>query len=428
MQVINKKIIVIFICISIFVFGLFKLFNKEKIELDNVILDINNSKDNLAIYVEDNKGNYVEYENNNFPKNGYVFNKELSGCIDTYGNDVKDILNFEEGIGVSINTNKTLYCYLYFDEKENIGNICSEKTMQECMNSNKKNITTIANLNADQAGLYRYQGTRDEVNNNYICFGTNDKEQCLNDTEHYMYRILGIKDNGQIKLIKNTPIKEGNTTNFLWYNDSQVKTIWGDSDLFKRLNGTHSTLSNIFINSTEYSYLKDSTWLNRIADSDWYQGFIRGGILNGKTAYEVYQMENGDADTTYTDLVGEITKSVTERFSLLKNAKIGLMYMTDYNYALQKDGYNCYGAGLKCSQNWLHIFGTLKTYEHIITAYGYYNGSFQRLAIYYNWSTDNDGYFMDRGNDAWLNRPVFFLVSTINLTGIGTIDNPYIIN
>ncbi len=426
MNITNKKIISIFIALSLLIIGLVYFLPKKEVELGEVKLDIKDTKDNLAIYIEDNKGNYIEQENSNYPKTGYVFNNDLSGCIDTNGNEVEKILDYEENVGVSINTNRTVYCYLYFDEKENIGNICSEKNMQECMNNNKENITTIANLNADQAGLYRYQGTRDEVNNNYICFGTSSKEECLNDTEHYMYRILGIKEDGQIKLIKNTPIKEGNTTTFQWHNN-QEKTIWGDSDLFKRLNGQHKSLSNIFINSTEYSYLKDSTWLNRIADSNWYQGFTMGSILNGKTAYEVYQMENGDADTSYGDLVNGAIQSVTERFSLLENAKIGIINMTDYNYALQEGGYNCYGKD--CKNNWLYNTKNWSR-EILMTRYGYHASVKSYLCTVIDYdikSEENDGFIMDGSCNATI-RPVFFLVSTINLTGIGTIDNPYIIN
>ena len=174
--------------------------------------------------------------------------------------------------------------------------------------------------------------------------------------------------------------------------------------------------------------MQNDTWLNKIEDSNWYQGFTRGDVVSGYTKEQIYQIENGELETTYTDLVDGEQQSVTEGFKLLDDAKIGLMNMTDYNYALKKDGYNCYGAELNCSQNWLHNFGTIKTQEHIIDSYGYIEkyACFSFQLIYYNWDSHEDGYIMDGTNES-LVRPVFFLVSTININGLGMVDNPYII-
>ena len=52
-------------------------------------------------------------------------------------------------------------------------------------------------------GLYRYQGA---TVNNYICFGTTEKNTCTGDTDKYMYRIMGINEVGQMKLIKKESI------------------------------------------------------------------------------------------------------------------------------------------------------------------------------------------------------------------------------
>ncbi len=124
MQVINKKIIVIFICLSIFIFGLFKLFNKEKVVLDNVILDIKDTNNSFAIYIEkyDAEGNasYVESEDSIFPIEDYVYNKELSGCLDSNSNEVEDALNYNYvDKELNLRVNKPVTCYVYYDYKGN---------------------------------------------------------------------------------------------------------------------------------------------------------------------------------------------------------------------------------------------------------------------------------------------------------------------
>ena len=45
----------------------------------------------------------------------------------------------------------------------------------------------------------RYYGTNPD---NYICFGTNNKDTCVNDTDKYMYRIIGMDKSNRFKLIK----------------------------------------------------------------------------------------------------------------------------------------------------------------------------------------------------------------------------------
>ena len=368
MRIINKKNLLIILLIGIILTGVIVLKPKEEVKLGNVILkqEINNKT--FAMYTETDNG-YEEYEGNKFPS-GYRLNTTKSKCIDNNGEEIENAIYIENN-QIGVKSNKSFYCYLYFDEKENLSNICNGSTMQDCLTTYKEQITIIANLNADQAGLYRYQGTRAIVDNNYICFGTSDKEDCINDQDHYMYRILGITDDGRLKLIKNTLLKDGNITTFQWHNTDQVKTIWGDSDLFKRLNGKHDSLSNIFLNSKEYPYLKEELWLNKIENSNWYQGFITGNIISQYNVEQIYQMENGKINTQYYDLVGGEQKLVTERFTVLEDAKIGLMNMTDYNYAFQKDGYNCNKMDNTCSQNWLHNFGKIKTQEFIIDSYGY---------------------------------------------------------
>jgi len=68
-----------------------------------------------------------------------------------------------------------------------------------------------------EGGLYRYQGEAGNVNN-FVCFGTTSKEECLSDTDKYMYRVMGINENNQVKLIK----KEALNTAYQWHSDATI--------------------------------------------------------------------------------------------------------------------------------------------------------------------------------------------------------------
>ena len=105
-------------------------------------------------------------------------------------------------------------------------------------------------------GLYRFQGSDSGVNlvNNHICFGTTDKNTCVGNTANYMYRIIGIDANGQMKLIK----KEALDTNYQW-NSSNAR--WPNSELFNGLNGSY------FLTNTS---LVPTGWGDRIAINPWH--------------------------------------------------------------------------------------------------------------------------------------------------------------
>ncbi len=90
MQVINKKKIVIFICLSIISVFLFtKKDNKENINLKEE--KINNKQ--IALYIEKDN-NYEEYRETIFPK-GYYLNEEESKCIDNSGNKIEIPIKIE---------------------------------------------------------------------------------------------------------------------------------------------------------------------------------------------------------------------------------------------------------------------------------------------------------------------------------------------
>ena len=178
---------------------------------------------------------------------------------------------------------------------------------------------------------YRFAGADP---NNYVCFGS-DEVTC--PTEN-LYRIIGVID-GKVKLIH----AYGATTTMLGTNEGYVKTYQeaasNNLELFQSFYkgkedfakiGTYkwnktgeniwstSTTNTTNLNKNFLTYLdgKNTKWKTMIADTTWYIGtmtFAKGVQTNAKTAYNYEEGANKDA-----------TKTV--------NAKIGLMYVSEYYY------------------------------------------------------------------------------------------------
>ena len=235
-------------------------------------------------------------------------------------------------------------------------------------------------------GLYRYQGTNP---NNYICFGTTDKNTCTGNIDNYMYRIMGFNENGQLKLIKYTSIGD-----YEWNPNRYSNEPWSNCELFKRLNGLDES-NNYFLNTQ----LVPSGWENRIAITSWKYGETQN--INYST---IYNVETG--------------------FSNSVDAKIAVMYIHDYYYS------NC---GLaECNDStykasWLHF-----DKEHLITKYG---KNYNFYLVYYLYPSggvsmvtlNNNNYALVTYNSPV--HPVFYLnLNQTIASGSGTLSDPYILN
>ena len=247
------------------------------------------------------------------------------------------------------------------EEKElTATDVCPGKSLSDCViaqytgikNSNiyyhDSNLTNGAGDNS-----YRFAGASP---NNYVCFGS-DEATC--PTEN-LYRIIGLID-GKIKLIS----ADGATTTMLGTDGGYQNTYQaanesasnykGNGDLTKI--GTYkwnkirdntwstSTTNTINLNTNYLTYLdsKNTKWKNMIADTTWYVGGMTGANgrdSNAKTAYNYELGANKDATTTV-------------------NAKIGLMYVSDYGFAAAPSAWttillNYNDATIK-NENWLYI-------------------------------------------------------------------------
>ena len=261
---------------------------------------------------------------------------------------------------------------------------------------------------------YRFAGADP---NNYVCFGSDDTT-C--PTEN-LYRIIGVID-GKVKLIH----AYGATTDMLGTDEGYVNTYGsassykGNGDLTKigryKWNKTRdntwstSTTNTINLNTNYLTYLdsKNTKWKNMIADTTWYVGGMtraNGRGSNAKTAYNYEVGANKDVTTTV-------------------NAKIGLMYVSDYGFAAAPSAwttilYNYNDATIK-NENWLYI--------------GLYEWTISRSSDDSDYAFDVLGYgSVDDvgvgGSIGGVVRPSFSLSSSIKFTsGEGTAVNPIRIN
>ena len=278
----------------------------------------------------------------------------------------------------------------------NLYKLCSPYTdMGTCMTSEygSTKMQEIANIGSD-AGMYRYQGTYDVVDNNYICFGTTNKSTCTSNTDAYMYRIIGIQENGQMKLIK----KEALNSQVQWWSDYTTDVTWPNSLIYKYINDAENT-SNYLNNET---YVPTG-WESKIVTHDWkYGDTTSSGDYNGPTMYEI--------ENAWTNKV---------------SAKVGLWYMHDYYYAYASGG--APGSSSAAGNAWINLSknDTNTTYEWTMSRYGR-GGNYYRA-----WFVASGGIvsYINNLTNSFFVRPVFYLTSDIKIIGgTGTIDDPFLIN
>ncbi len=461
----NKNILIYLSIGIILIVSMFFVFNKkaEYKELPRVKLKEQSNTKQFALMLEQTKGegDYKESNNNDLPLGGYKFNKEKSGCTDVNGKVVEDALGYDyDTYTVMLNTNKTVYCYLYYD-KDNVINYL-------------RSTDTEKYLSQDQVGdMFRYQGVFPDSDSgamtNWLCFGTTDNCGVNNDLiDKYMYRIIGVTEDGKMKLIKETYIKEDNNTRFAknnkcsidptvsYYCDNGKCPEWNDNLLFKRLNGisngttpgngsyNNNANTDIFIDSAQYEYLRSgdsnggespSIWYKLIEETDWMYGDTTNSIkLNGN---EMYKIETGDPENGQTThYVGSNENVIEQTYTWTGKitAKIGLQYIYDYLYATP--GGNPM-LGTTAKNAWIHLrkdgFNTTPGWELIVTNYGIYkeNKPNNQSLLFGSYDISQNGNINQSGTSGVIDgggvRPVFYLTSNIELTGAGTKESPYII-
>ena len=332
-------------------------------------------------------GDYKQVTQSNWPGDDYAFNAELSKCENgstLSWDNTKNVVVFSGNVSDK--------CYVYFDIwiPPSIADYCSSGTdLATCVKNFGNQGPDISNIYIHNSSLdngardnsYRYAGASNNVNN-YICLGS-DAATC---PDANLFRVIGVFGD-KTKVIRAKPVGYQK-----W--DTNNSSTWSSSSLNTYLNGTYLTSLG--------------TLKNKIAITTWKIGGGRTTYLLGvpKTAYQ-YEVGSSAPDATY-------------------DAKIGLMYVSDYYYSASPSAWTLVGSDSDAtkdyraatSTNWLYLV----SYEWTISREpGVANFAF---AVRY----DGDlGSFEVRSS--YRVRPAFNLESSVNyVSGSGTIENPIRIN
>ena len=257
--------------------------------------------------------------------------------------------------------------------------------------------------------------TKDNVKN-FVCFGS-DATTC--PTEN-LYRIIGVFNN-HVKLIKYDYAKSsllGTDGDFSqeytsnYFSGEQGESPSSNSLYYWNNAGTNtwsaSKLNTVNLN-TNFTTNIGTAWANKIATTTWKVG---GGTYANlrdavpKTAYQ-YEVGSSASTTTY-------------------DAKIGLMYVSDYYYSASPSAWTLVGynsdytksyASAK-GENWLYGGG----WDWTISRNS--DSSYSAFFVYDDGYVDGD--YVGNGNGV---RPSFSLLSsTTYVSGSGSMSDPVRIN
>ena len=240
--------------------------------------------------------------------------------------------------------------------------------------------SSLANGAGDNS--YRYAGASDSVNN-YICLGSN--EATCPDAN--LFRIIGVFG-AQTKVIRAKSV--GNKQ---WH--TSADNTWSSSSLNTYLNGEYLTSLG-----TIAEKIATTTW--KVGGGSW----ANIGTSVPKTAYQ-YEVGSSASTTTY-------------------DAKIGLMYVTDYYYSASPSAWTLMGYNSDATKdyraakttNWLY----LGSYEWTIS-----RRSDDTYSAFFVGST---GRVNDVGvTNSYAVRPSFNLLSsTTYVSGSGSMSDPVRVN
>ena len=321
-------------------------------------------------------GDYKTVTRSSWPIEGYKFNEELSKC------ENGSTLSWDDTKkAVIVSGNLSDKCYVYFDiyQPTLAEYIKSQYTGTQGENGIYYHNSSLTNGAGDNS--YRYAGASDSVNN-YICLGS-DVATC---PDANLFRIIGVFGN-QTKVIRAKSV--GNKE---WH--SSLVNTWASSSLDTYLNGEYLTSLG--------------TLADKIATTTWKVGGGSWSNISASVPKTAYQNEVGSSASTTT-----------------YDAKIGLMYVSDYYYAAGPSAWTLVGYNSDSTKdyraakttNWLFLgsdeWTISRNYGDAIGAFSVYSGSVSTILV-------TTGYAA---------RPVFNLLSSTSyVSGSGSMSDPVRVN
>ena len=310
--------------------------------------------------------------------------------------------------------------------KETVATVCSSgQTLSSCIiamdgkdDTLYHHTSSLANGAGDNS--YRYAGANP---NNYVCFGS-DASTCPEDN---LYRIIGVFGN-QVKLIKAT-IAKSNLLGTAGAYVSDTTYEWSSliscpsSTAYNSSNGIYQLANKNIIAAPEkggcdewnYSDLNTTNlntnfiknigtiWAEKIATTTWKVGGGSWANIGTSVPKTAYQYEVGSSASSKTH-----------------DAKIGLMYVSDYGFAIDQSAWatklNSYKSNV--SKNWLYSGLDEWTISR--------NSSYSGYAFLVTGDGNVYGYNV---NSRYGVRPSFSLLFSITyVSGSGSMSDPVRIN
>ncbi len=393
------------------------IFNNQSqdIYLDKQLNEDEKEVLSMMLETEAGSGKYQETTRSSWPEDGYVFNETLSKCENgsslSWDNAKKNV--------VMIGTNADK-CYVYFDKESDVLSFAYYIKKTYTTQGENNLYFHDSNLGGGaKDNSYRYSGSS-ETTNNFVCFGYDSTDgSCPTDN---LYRIIGVFDDN-VKLIKydyaNTNLLgtdgerysypfspynnykgELESIDAFYFNLNTGNNVWGESKL-NTLNLNTNYLNNI-----------GSKWTNKISNYTWKTG--------GNTKQNIV---NVSASLAYQN---EIVSSADET---VVQAKVGLMYVSDYGYALNP---SLWGTSLEyysnvTDNNWMYMGMSDWTITKKSGTSDMIFNIWHSGKVYYN----HFGSTYSRDDYYYLGsvRPCFYLNSDVSyISGKGTKTEPYLIN
>ncbi len=416
-KVMKKKLVIILSVLVIFGFGIY--VGRGTNQLKNITKIPSSSSSMIAMYIQDEEGNYQLSDAREFPKDGYVLNTEKSSCKN--GGKITQNASTK---ALSLKVKTSDECTVYFD----VVTSANPSADMLIAKANDSSITTYATGNKKEMFIFDHPeatqttGWTDEERRDYRYIGNEPNNYITFNDE--TWRIIGVftvetetGDKEQlIKIIRNESIE-----NLPW---DSTRNEWSTAQLQKFLNEDYYNNENSFKynyinqygNSQTITISKGLTSLSQkqIMKSKWYLG----SASNNQNGQELYITERG----TRTCVTTEQCSGETRTTSIIQN--VGLMYPSDYifTYAYGVDT-KCYSNGTNCwtssggnpNSSWL----LHKEYQNTLSPFDY--NSISILVVY-----STGGTFALSGKDNRTTRPSLYLSSSVRITGgDGSQSNPY---
>lgn len=357
-----KKCVICLLLISIGVL-IGSLSSKKETALEEEIFvkkDVNTLS--MMLETETGSGNYELTTRSEWPTEGYVFNSELSKC-----ENGGELSWDDENKRILMSGNVSDKCYVYFDKALTLSDyVKSQYTGTQGENSIYYHNDTLTNGAGDNS--YRYAGASSAVNN-YICLGSS--ESICPDAN--LFRIIGVFGD-QVKVIRAKSIG-----NMAWNNNGS--NTWSSASL------------NTYLKETYLPSL--GTLADKIATTTWKVGGNVWDNIGLQTAKVAYENEVGSNSLALTFV-----------------AKIGLIYVSDYMYAVPQDKWTLVGTSYSkvVSVNWIYLFddspGWFITPNTFNTSYAY--------SVFFKDGLGSNGNIMGGfSSDTSFVHPAFYLLSSV---------------